>query len=76
MEATRLVKGLELRMCQNNLGELGLLHLKKSRQQGGLIADYVSLMGAYREHGAKLFKDVRGDGMRSNGSKLEHGNSS
>lgn len=76
MEATRLVKGLELRMCQNNMGELGLLHPKKSRQQGSLIDDYLSLTGACRQHRAKLFKDVHGDGMRSNGSKLEHGNSS
>lgn len=76
VEATRPVRGLELRTCQENLREQDLLHLEKSRQRRGLIVDYNYITGAYKELGARLFKKVHGGGMRSNGSKLEHGNSS
>lgn len=76
VEATRLVRDLELRMYQENRRELGLLHLEKSRQWGCLIDDYDCLTGGYRDHGARLFKEVQGGGMRSNVSKLQHGNSS
>lgn len=64
---------------QDTLGESErtvLLLLEKSGQRGGLIADYNYLMGGYREHGARLFKEGHGGGIRSNGSKLERGNSS
>lgn len=76
VEATRQVGILELRTCQENWRELDLLHLEKKRHKRGPVADSSHLMGGHREHRARFFKDVHDGGMRSNGSKLEHGNSS
>lgn len=76
LEATRLVGALELRTHQENWRLLGLLHLEKSRHRRDPIAASNQLMGGHQEHGARFFKEVHDGGMKSNGSKLEHGNSS
>lgn len=76
LEDTRLVGVLELRTCQENWRELGLLHLEKSRHRRDPTADSNQLMGGHREHGARFFKEVHDGGMTNNGSKLEGGNSS
>jgi len=52
---------------------LGLLSLEKRRLQGGLIAAFQNLKGAYKKDGDKLFSKACCDRTRSNGFILREG---
>ncbi|KAJ7400315.1 hypothetical protein BTVI_106700 [Pitangus sulphuratus] len=68
-----MVKGLEGKLYEEQLGSLGPFSLEKRRLRGDLTAVYNFLMIGRREADIDLFSVVTGDSTQGNGLKLCQG---
>ena len=53
--ATRIIRGLETKLYEEKLNELGMFSLEKRRLRGGKIAVFKYLKGSHTEEGQELF---------------------
>jgi len=58
---------------EDSLKKLGLFSLEKRKLQGGLLAIFQYLKGAYRKDGEGVFTRACSDRTRGNGFKLKEG---
>ena len=71
--ATEMIRGMEHLSYEDRLRELGLFSLEKRRLQGGLIAAFQYIKGAYKKGAERLSTRACSDRRRGEGFKLKEG---
>ena len=65
-----MIKALEIKVCKEQLRELGMFIQEKGKRRGEMAAIFKYLKGCYVEDGTRLFSTARGSRKQNKGFKL------
>ena len=66
-----MIRGLEMKLYEERLKELGMFSLEKRRQRGDMITLFIYLKSCHTEEGQDLFLVIPEFRTQNNGLKLQ-----